>query len=68
MCRAGTHPRHDAESEQHLRADFSYWLLCLEKEALTETEHFKLGLAGGFLKFLSASIMQPLLSLLLLIY
>ncbi|CAE7563343.1 SCN10A [Symbiodinium sp. KB8] len=29
-----------------LEADFSYWLLCLEKEALTETEHFKLGLAG----------------------
>ncbi|CAE7610607.1 SCN10A [Symbiodinium sp. CCMP2592] len=24
-------------------ADFSYWMLCLEKEALTEMDHFKLG-------------------------
>ncbi|CAE7232876.1 unnamed protein product [Symbiodinium necroappetens] len=28
-------------------ADFSYWLLCLDKEALTQMEHFNLGIQGA---------------------
>ena len=35
-----------------LRADFGYWLLTLEKEALLKTEHFRLGLEGGYFTFL----------------
>lgn len=35
-----------------LRADFGYWLLALDKEALHKMEHFNLGLEGGYLTFL----------------
>ena len=31
-----------------LRADFGYWLLALDREALRKMEHYKLGLEGSF--------------------
>ncbi|CAE7235161.1 unnamed protein product [Symbiodinium microadriaticum] len=37
----------DLSHHKNLRADLGYWTGCLEKEALTEMHHFKLGLEGS---------------------